>query len=157
MNHDTCTRHRKYYLTCDQFDALQERSGGVCEMCGAAPFKMLYIDHDHGRGRYAVRGLLCARCNTQLVRKFKPPPSAAQYLSRPFYREVGLPTHGGARPYIQCTTALSPELYARVQQAIRDHGIVSYVEFARMAMEMLAQQLDADAAWVDARARKDTP
>jgi hypothetical protein len=60
----SCTVHRKYLLTCQDYDSLWERSGGACEVCGTSG--NLVIDHDHRYGRAAVRGLLCNRCNQNL-------------------------------------------------------------------------------------------
>jgi hypothetical protein len=63
--------HKKYSLTCADYEALWERSGQRCEACGVAPdFTMrgrgLVIDHDHRYGDSAVRGLICQWCNTAL-------------------------------------------------------------------------------------------
>jgi hypothetical protein len=63
-------QHRKYVMTCSDFDDLWTRAAGRCEICGVlwrfTPHGMLHIDHNHLLGDWAVRGLLCSRCNTQL-------------------------------------------------------------------------------------------
>lgn len=48
------------------------RAGGKCEICRIpaqeATRGKLFIDHDHNYGVFAIRGLICNRCNL-LVRK----------------------------------------------------------------------------------------
>lgn len=64
-----CQTHKTYSLTCDDFEALWERSGGRCEACGFEPDRPergLVIDHDHRYGNTAVRGLICRWCNAIL-------------------------------------------------------------------------------------------
>jgi hypothetical protein len=65
-----CTVHKVYSLTCADYDALWERSGGRCEACGDLPNdprgRKLVIDHDHRYGHAAVRGLICRWCNAAL-------------------------------------------------------------------------------------------
>jgi hypothetical protein len=64
-----CTTHKIYSLTCSDYEALWERSGGRCEACAAPPRGRdhpLVIDHDHRYGYKAVRGLLCKLCNLTL-------------------------------------------------------------------------------------------
>ena len=55
------------------YEAMAERQGGVCAICGRPERTLskwgpeprrLCIDHDHAT--LAVRGLLCYRCNTAL-------------------------------------------------------------------------------------------
>lgn len=78
--HDTC-HHLRFRLSCDDFAALLQRCQNRCEICGIpgpeAPRGKLYLDHDHRYGLYAIRGLLCARCNRQNSRS-TPPPRAVQ-------------------------------------------------------------------------------
>lgn len=96
--HDVCT-HRKYRMTCAQYERLVDRAAGACELCadpghlvtkrlnkGAWPGR-LYLDHDHNLGVWAVRGLLCARCNSAI----EEPENAnllAMYSAKAFYRSV---------------------------------------------------------------------
>jgi hypothetical protein len=55
-----------YGITGDGYEALLERQGGKCAICRARPkSKRLAVDHDHKTG--AVRGLLCSRCNHDLM------------------------------------------------------------------------------------------
>src|SRR5690606_16122139 len=57
---------KTYGLTPAEYDALLEAQGGRCAICRARPkSKRLAVDHDHGSG--AVRGLLCSRCNHDLM------------------------------------------------------------------------------------------
>lgn len=57
-------KHR-YGITRADFEALLERQGGVCAICGRdqtdSRGARLCIDHDHETGE--VRGLLCTPCN----------------------------------------------------------------------------------------------
>jgi Recombination endonuclease VII len=64
--HATC-QHIAHRLTCQEFSALLERSGGRCELCGRADIR-LWIDHAHTTGlAYGpVRGLLCPKCNAHM-------------------------------------------------------------------------------------------
>jgi hypothetical protein len=75
----------KYRLTIEQFDAILERQGGVCAICGSAnpgP-KNWHVDHNHKTGK--VRGLLCHHCNCG-IGHFKDAPrllaKAAEYISK---------------------------------------------------------------------------
>lgn len=55
-----------YGLTPEQYDELLRRQGGRCAICRGRPkSKRLAVDHDHKTG--AVRGLLCSRCNHDLL------------------------------------------------------------------------------------------
>jgi hypothetical protein len=71
LYHDTC-HHTTYRLTCEEFDALWERSAGRCEICGVIETNTkrgrLNIDHDQ-RGWHLVRGLLCDLCNSGVMRR----------------------------------------------------------------------------------------
>lgn len=79
--------HSKYRLTCEEYDDLVLRAEGRCDRCGI-PYAGLVIDHDHGAGNWAVRGLLCRSCNATgdidgTVTPWCSPCSAA-YLANPF-------------------------------------------------------------------------
>jgi hypothetical protein len=56
----------KYGITIEQRDAMFDKQGGVCRICGALPppDRYLHIDHNHTTGQ--VRGLLCYTCNVNL-------------------------------------------------------------------------------------------
>jgi len=57
---------KTYGLTAADYDALLGLQGGKCAICRGAPkSKRLAVDHDHKSG--AVRGLLCSRCNAELL------------------------------------------------------------------------------------------
>lgn len=57
---------KTYGITGDDYEALLKRQGGKCAICRARPkSKRLAVDHDHKSG--AVRGLLCSRCNHDLL------------------------------------------------------------------------------------------
>jgi hypothetical protein len=56
---------RSFGITQADYDALLERQGGGCAICGKPPGKIsLHVDHDHETGE--VRGLLCVGCNNAL-------------------------------------------------------------------------------------------
>jgi hypothetical protein len=54
----------KYGLTLDEYDLMVLKSEGRCQIC-EEPNPRLDIDHCHATGK--VRGLLCIRCNYQLL------------------------------------------------------------------------------------------
>jgi len=57
---------KTYGLTATDYDSLLAAQGGRCAICRARPkSKRLAVDHDHKTG--AVRGLLCSRCNHDLM------------------------------------------------------------------------------------------
>lgn len=67
--HETC-HHRIYFLSCDAYEALLARAAGRCEHC-SIPAEAIYrgkllIDHDSRIGWEAVRGLVCAKCNSHM-------------------------------------------------------------------------------------------
>ena len=75
--------HKLYQLSCDDYDRLMEHAGGACQICGFRGF--LVVDHDAGVGDWAVRGLLCGRCNRGIP--FGSAPAwATEYLADPWWR-----------------------------------------------------------------------
>ncbi len=76
-----------YSLTLADYDALLEKQGGVCAICGKPElhprFRFLSVDHDHKTEK--IRGLLCFRCNRAiglLGDDLSLLPKIRQYLSR---------------------------------------------------------------------------
>lgn len=59
-----------YRITVDEYNAMLEKQGGVCAICGqeetmrgpTGRTRYLSVDHDHETGE--VRALLCTACNT---------------------------------------------------------------------------------------------
>ncbi len=98
--HRLC-RHRGYQLSCEEFDEIAARAGNCCEICrrpAALEYhKVLYIDHDHEFGPWAVRGLLCLRCNVSVDATWSRLDRAVvgAYMAGAWYigrlREAGLP------------------------------------------------------------------
>lgn len=76
---------RPYGITVNDYDAMLERQGGRCAICGTADpgrsSDVFAVDHCHETGQ--VRGLLCYKCNTGLG-MFRDDPrqlvTALQYL-----------------------------------------------------------------------------
>jgi hypothetical protein len=92
IGHKVCMNHQRYHMSCDDLRHLLARSGGVCEICGTAARRKthLCIDHDHERGNWAVRGLLCTTCNltidnSKIRNRF--PSRAESYLTNPWVDE----------------------------------------------------------------------
>lgn len=61
---------RKYGITVDEYEALLDRQGGVCAICGGEQLgRSLEIDHNHSccpgdkSCGGCIRGLLCGKCN----------------------------------------------------------------------------------------------
>lgn len=87
--HVKCETHRQYALTCEQYEGLLARSGVVCERCGAGPetcvWGKLAIDHDASVGQWAVRGLLCTECNTNMRRIQGGDQSLRRFIDNAWY------------------------------------------------------------------------
>ena len=53
-------------ITTEEYERIFEYQGGVCAICEQRPVsKRLAVDHDHLTGE--IRGLLCSRCNQDLL------------------------------------------------------------------------------------------
>jgi hypothetical protein len=92
--HQTHHHRQCYGLTCDEFEALIARAGGVCEICGAEPMRLarqVGLCIEHTEDPFTIRGLVCHRCNAALRRidSGEREPNAAQviYLCHPFKTE----------------------------------------------------------------------
>lgn len=85
-------RHKNYGMTCEQFADLLERSQARCEICRRPGIEtshgQLYIDHDIRRGMWAVRGLLCGRCNSLLEHEKEFTPEVRPYLEASWWRSM---------------------------------------------------------------------
>lgn len=86
-DHDTCSNHRRYKLSCQQYEGLLDRAGGICEMCrrplARGPRGRLAIDHLGPL--WAVRGLLCNGCNSGLGDGDLGYRNAAEYLANAWW------------------------------------------------------------------------
>lgn len=76
---------RRYGITEVQYQAILAYQGGVCAICEGRRRYRLLCDHDHKTGK--LRGLLCKRCNRQLLPALKDDPVMADravgYLMHP--------------------------------------------------------------------------
>lgn len=138
--HEDCL-HRKYWMTCLEYEQILRRSGDRCEQCGL-PGECnirgrLYIDHDHAWGCWAVRGLLCTKCNTNLEKPWLV-GNFAEYLGRSWYLTAP----------ISLDRIAEPSLTARVTDGLgntwlrRDAGW--YLPFPRTRQP----QVDHSWAWL---------
>jgi hypothetical protein len=90
--HANCS-HKRYWLTCEQYEELIEACGNCCQTCQrpaaeCRPHSKLYIDHDQHYGIWAVRGLLCPRCNSLLISDRPDPAWAQDYIANPWFRRA---------------------------------------------------------------------
>lgn len=74
MKHEaiSCTTHRTYYMSCEEYEELWAFAQGRCQICQSAPDETprgkLCIDHLGPYGWGMVRGLLCDKCNSLMAR-----------------------------------------------------------------------------------------
>ena len=95
--HERCTVHRRYKLSCEQYEELLDRSGNICEMCrrplARGPRNHLAIDHCGPM--WAVRGLLCNGCNAGLGDDNYTYRNAKEYLANAWWERrcaaIGVP------------------------------------------------------------------
>jgi hypothetical protein len=100
---------KTYGITSDDYATLLEAQEGRCAICGARPkSKRLAVDHDHKTG--AVRGLLCSRCNHELMgaawdslaiasslwHYMNTPPASGAWVT-PAEQPLLMPDDGGAQ------------------------------------------------------------
>ncbi len=94
MNHSSC-QHVAYRLSCHDYDELWQHADGKCEICRIAPEETpdgkLFIDHAQHYGYFAVRGLLCSKCNSLMRyvdRGEKYDARAAAYMANAWFVRV---------------------------------------------------------------------
>lgn len=98
--HEKCI-HAGYLMDCEEYERLIARNGQRCELCDidaeATTIGILRIDHDHAKGRQAVRGLVCDSCNAAMRHVDsgfrKPTDRQAHYLDNPWYLSQMAPEH----------------------------------------------------------------
>lgn len=93
-DHDRCSVHRHYKLSCGQYELLISRAGHCCEICRRRhPHRKLFIDHCGPL--WAVRGLLCNGCNSRLEDDKRFSQAAADYLDNAWWMQqcaaIGVP------------------------------------------------------------------
>lgn len=80
---------KTYDLPEGHYDCLVSYQDGVCFICRKPSLvRYLAVDHDHETGR--VRGLLCRRCNRDLLGLYTPEMllRAVEYLKNPPYDQM---------------------------------------------------------------------
>lgn len=85
---------KTYGLTGEDYQSLLRAQGGRCAICRCAPqTRRLVVDHDHRSGE--VRGLLCTRCNHDLLGaahdSLEILRAAVAYLEHPPYGQQKAP------------------------------------------------------------------
>jgi hypothetical protein len=76
-----------YGITTVEYQSIYDYQGGSCAICQRATgaYKRLSVDHCHSTG--LVRGLLCQKCNRDVLGHLRDDPAAfaraAAYLKRP--------------------------------------------------------------------------
>ena len=89
-DHDRCDTHRRYKLNCAQYEELLTASSQRCQICrrsvGHQSRPKLDIDHEFWGDLWAVRGLLCTGCNTNLGQDGQGWPSHKKYLANTWWR-----------------------------------------------------------------------
>jgi len=60
---------KTYGITIREYNQILKAQGGRCAICGCLPrTRRFAVDHDHKKsGREAVRGILCQKCNHELL------------------------------------------------------------------------------------------
>lgn len=101
---------RVYGLTAEQYDDLLKLQGGKCAICRRRPkTKRLAVDHSHKTNE--VRGLLCSRCNHDLMGAAWDSGNMAaalwHYLNTPPMAGDWVPPEN--RPPLGLSTPLAPE------------------------------------------------
>lgn len=98
--------HRIYGMGCADLDELYEFAKHACQICRRHERRVgvLHIDHDPPVGGYAVRGLLCGWCNTNLPwwqhwDDSELRERAGRFLAQPWYRRPGGPRPLGRARY----------------------------------------------------------
>lgn len=124
---------KTYGITGDDYEALLRRQGGKCAICRARPkSKRLAVDHNHTTG--AVRGLLCSRCNhdllgsawdslalaTALWHYMNTPPASGEWVP-PEAQPRLAPVESATRP----SAASEPELVVIGQAPAKKRGAAS--------------------------------
>jgi hypothetical protein len=108
-----CSSHVRYGLDCEAYDGLLAIAKHRCQLCGDD--YALVIDHDHGVGDWAVRGVLCSDCNTSLHRMTGR--KVDRYLANPWHTSH---PHHPVKP---------------TQRLPGDAAVASYAELDRLAEE----------------------
>ena len=139
MTHDSTAsgiadcRHKHYSLSCEEFEDLLRRANHGCEICKRpgveTGHKKLFIDHDPRIGLWAVRGLLCASCNSKLANDNVFSEEVEAYLLLPIRQRKSKPRRArNPNPRSPRTARLNElmtameEAEARAEQARADFG-----------------------------------
>ena len=113
-------------MSCEDFDAFDAEYGDRCAICGLAAREtghgFLNTDHDSQAAYWAVRGRLCASCNTRIGAGKAVTAADATYLADPWYRLrfAALGLRHVPEPVARCRRAHSRR--ARPLEALEAHG-----------------------------------
>ncbi|MEV5944618.1 endonuclease domain-containing protein [Streptomyces sp. NPDC051994] len=87
--------HARYRMSCTEYDALVDHAGNRCQLCcrtgPETGHGYLVIDHDAHLGNWAVRGLLCSRCNLLIEYAQIDSAAAEAYLNSPWHARHPIP------------------------------------------------------------------
>jgi Recombination endonuclease VII len=105
-DHEQCSRHKYYKLSCQQYEDMLAECGHACQICGCTGHYSARgkLAIDHCGPLWAVRGLLCTGCNSNLEDPARSPLGSAEYLASPWWLRqcaaLGLPPRLGEEPGI---------------------------------------------------------
>lgn len=110
--------HFTYKMSCNDYDRLWEHAQGACQICGSrgedTARGVLCVDHDPFTAPWAVRGILCNRCNAALELPCLDPQKVARYLADPWWPHMlsayGVPPEGIREPAIGMLVATGRRL-----------------------------------------------
>jgi hypothetical protein len=145
----SCRTHRKYGLGCEDFDDLAADHQDRCALCRCTGMEsargVLVIDHDFRYGDWAVRGLLCSRCNTRIdVAGRTRTPAELAYLADPWWRRrfarLGLPTEVEPEPAVGAVVTAGREWWKRTERGW-EHSYVPMTSWRALTVKHAPYQI----------------
>lgn len=137
--------HKRYSLSCDEFEDLLARSDHKCEICrrpgSDTGHGQLFIDHDPRLGLWAVRGLLCASCNSKLANGNAFSEAAEAYLLLPMKQRKSRPRRTRSpNPKSDITKRLNDAMTAMEEAEAR--AAEARADFGRTLKELRERPVD---------------